>query len=49
MTAVAPAHTVAKHPHVIAALATAKQQADKRTNLVRFFLLMVKNEWQLRA
>jgi hypothetical protein len=48
MTAVAPAHTVAKLPRVTVAQATAKQQADKK-NLVRFFLLMVKNKWQLRA
>jgi hypothetical protein len=45
MTAVAPAHTVAKLPRVTAAPATAKQRADKKTNLVRFFLLMVKNKW----
>ena len=39
MTAVAPAPTVAKLPRVNAALATAKQQADKK-NKSRSLLLV---------
>jgi hypothetical protein len=42
MTAVVPAHTVARLPRVTAALVTAKQQADKKNK--SHSLLLVNGE-----